>query len=99
MPFAIRVGTVIIGPLLPQPIDVLAVIPFGDSVKIVGKGLKTGLVRDLVLSQPQLAQLKVLASERVIRRRPEPFPPEDRSPAARAGLRVRPLLLALDRPR
>ena len=54
----VRVGTVIIGPLLPEPIEVLAVVPLGDSVKIVGKGLKTGLVRDPVLSQAQLAQLR-----------------------------------------
>src|SRR3954452_6093216 len=56
MPDEVRVGTVIIGPLLPEPIEVLAVVPLGDSVKLVGKGLKTGLVRDPVLSQSQLAQ-------------------------------------------
>ncbi len=54
----VRVGTVIMGPLLPEPIEVLAVVPLGDSVKLVGKGLKTGLVRDPVLSQAQLAQLR-----------------------------------------
>src|SRR6202022_2453801 len=32
--------------------------PLGDSMKIVGKGLKTGLVRDPVLSRAQLAQLR-----------------------------------------
>ena len=54
----VRVGTVITGPLLPEPIEVLAVVPLGDSVKLVGRGLKTGLVRDPVLSHAQLAQLK-----------------------------------------
>ena len=42
-PNEVRVGAVIIGPLLPEAIEVLAVVPLGDSVKLVGKGLKTGL--------------------------------------------------------
>src|SRR3954447_11567275 len=54
----VRVGTVITGPLLPEPIELLAVVPLGDSVKLIGKGLKTGLVRDPVLSRSQLAQLR-----------------------------------------
>ena len=53
----IHVGSVITGPLLPEPVEVLAVIPLGDSVKLIGKGCKTGLVRDPVLTQAQLAQL------------------------------------------
>ena len=53
----IQVGSVITGPLLPEPVEVLAVVPLGDSVKRIGKGCKTGLVRDPVLSQSQLAQL------------------------------------------
>jgi superfamily II DNA or RNA helicase len=54
----VRVGTVITGPLLPEPIEVLAVVLLGESVKLLGKGLKTGLVRDPVFSQAQLAQLR-----------------------------------------
>ena len=54
----IQVGSVITGPLLPEPVEVLAVIPLGDSVKLIGKGCKTGLVRDPVLTQAQLAQLR-----------------------------------------
>ena len=54
----IHVGSIVTGPLLPEPVEVLAIIPMGDSVKLVGKGLKTGLVRDLVLSQAQLTQLR-----------------------------------------
>jgi hypothetical protein len=53
----IQVGSVITGPLLPEPVEVLAVIPLGDSVKLIGKGCKTGLVRDPVLTQAQLADL------------------------------------------
>ena len=41
----IHVGSVITGPLLPEPVEVLAVVPLGDSVKLIGKGCKTGLMR------------------------------------------------------
>ena len=58
MPDEVRVGTVIVGPLLPEPIEVLSVVTLGDSVKLIGKGLRTGLVRDPVLSRAQLAQLR-----------------------------------------
>ena len=54
----IHVGSVITGPLLPEPVEVLAVVPLGDSIKLIGKGCKTGLVRDPVLTQAQLAQLR-----------------------------------------
>ena len=54
----IQVGSIITGPLLPEPVEVLAVIPLGDSVKLIGKGCKTGLVRDPVLTRSQLAQLR-----------------------------------------
>src|SRR4051812_12572036 len=95
----VRVGTIISGPLLPEPIELLAVVPLGDSVKLIGKGLKTGLVRDPVLSQAQLAQLRSLPPRESFDGDPRLLPARDRGPAARAGLRVRPLLLALDRPR
>src|SRR5262249_28343008 len=42
----IHVGSIITGPLLPEPVEVLAIVPMGDAVKLIGKGRKTGLVRD-----------------------------------------------------
>jgi hypothetical protein len=54
----IHVGSVISGPLLPEPVEVLAVITLGDSIKLIGKGCKTGLVRDPVLTPAQLSQLR-----------------------------------------
>ena len=56
----VQVGSVVSGPMLPEPVEVLAIVPMGDSVKLIGKGCKTGLVRDPVLSQPQLSQLRCL---------------------------------------
>jgi superfamily II DNA or RNA helicase len=56
----VHVGSVVSGPLLPEPVEVLAIVPMGDSIKLIGKGCKTGLVRDPVLTQAQLAQLRCL---------------------------------------
>src|SRR5947207_2408234 len=55
---SIRVGTVVAGPLWPEPLEVLAIVPMGKSVKLVGKGLKTGQVHDPVLNEAQLALLE-----------------------------------------
>ncbi len=47
------------GPTLPEPVEVLAVLPFGDSLKIIGRGLETGLTHDPILSPSQQAALEV----------------------------------------
>lgn len=52
-------GVVVRGPLLPEPVEVITTIPMGDSVKLIGKGLRTGQVHDPVLSVAQLAQLTI----------------------------------------
>ena len=52
-------GTVVRGPLLPEPVEVITTIPMGESVKLVGKGLRTGQVHDPILSPAQVAQLTV----------------------------------------
>ena len=59
----IRVGAVVSGPLLPEAVEVVALIPLGDSLKLIGKGLKTGLLRDPVLTQAQVAQLQFSPAE------------------------------------
>ncbi len=61
----IRAGAVVSGPLLPEPIEVVAVTPMGDSIRVFGKGLHTGLARDIVLSAAQLSQLVVSADQPV----------------------------------
>src|SRR3954454_13962224 len=57
-PDEIHVGSIVTGPLLPEPVEVLAVVPIGGSMKLIGKGCKTGLVRDPVLTPAQLSQLR-----------------------------------------
>jgi superfamily II DNA or RNA helicase len=44
-------------------VAVLALIPLGDSVKIIGRGLQTGLTHDPVLTPDQLARLTISAEQ------------------------------------
>jgi superfamily II DNA or RNA helicase len=52
-------GVVVEGPILPEPIEVLALVAMGASMKVIGKGLRTGQVRDPILDSAQLAQLTI----------------------------------------
>jgi len=58
---SIKPGSVVSGPTLPERVEVLAVVPLGQSLKVIGRGLKTGLTYDPVLNAAQLAQLTVSA--------------------------------------
>lgn len=60
---SVRPGSIIRGPTLPEPVEVLALVPLGDSVKIIGRGLQTGLTHDPVLTPDQLARLSVSADQ------------------------------------
>jgi SNF2 family DNA or RNA helicase len=44
-------------------VEVLALVPLGDSVKIIGRGLQTGLTHDPVLTPDQLARLTISADQ------------------------------------
>lgn len=59
----IKPGVTISGPLIPEPVEVLAVVPLGDSIKVIGRGLKTGLTHDPVLGEEQLARVTVSAEQ------------------------------------
>lgn len=53
-------GVVLEGPSLPEPVEIIAVLPMGrSSIKAIGKGLRTGQVRDPILDAAQLAQLTI----------------------------------------
>src|SRR5262245_24131726 len=55
----VRPGTIVRGPTLPEPVEVLATVPLGESLKVIGRGLNTGLTYDPVLAPAQLAQLSI----------------------------------------
>src|SRR4051794_684571 len=58
-PEQIHQGITISGPFIPESMEVLAVIPFGTSLKVIGRGIKTGQSYDPVLSPEQIGQLIV----------------------------------------
>lgn len=58
---SIKPGSLVSGPTLPERIEVLAVVVMGDSLKIIGRGLKTGLTHDPILNPTQIGQLVVSA--------------------------------------
>src|SRR5437667_3774963 len=62
-PSSLRPGSIIRGPTLPEPVEVLALVPLGDSVKIIGRGLQTGLTHAPVLTPDQLARLAISADQ------------------------------------
>lgn len=49
--------------MLPEPVEILAIMPLGDATRVIGRGLQTGLARDIVLSRAQIAQLVLPAAE------------------------------------
>ena len=52
-------GAIVTGPLLPEPIEVLATIPMGSALKVIGRGLRTNQVHQPVLDADQVSQLLV----------------------------------------
>ncbi len=71
MPTNIQAGSVVRGPTLPEAVEVLAVVPMGGSVKLIGRGLKTGQTHTPIFTAAQLATLTVSAEQ-------EPFDGEAR---------------------
>ena len=55
-------GAVVEGPLLSEPVEIVATVPVGTSLKLIGKGLQTGRLHDPILTETQLAQLTVTSS-------------------------------------
>lgn len=60
-PSQIKPGCIVTGPTLPEPIEVLATVPMGTSLKVIGRGRATGMTHDPVLTPAQLAQLSISA--------------------------------------
>ena len=58
-PEQVRPGITITGPFIPEAMEVLAIVPFGTALKVIGRGTKTGRSYDPVLSPEQIAQLKI----------------------------------------
>ena len=46
------------GAIFPEPVQILVVVPIGDSLKLIGKGLKTSRVYEPILNPQQIAALE-----------------------------------------
>ncbi len=55
----IKPNTILRGPIFPEPIQVITTIPVGDSIKLIGKGLKTNKVYEPILDADQISKLKL----------------------------------------
>ena len=54
----LKPSVIVRGPIFPEPVQVLVVVPMGASVKLVGKGLNTGQVHEPILNGEQVATLE-----------------------------------------
>lgn len=83
----LKANVIVRGPLFPEPVQVILAIPMGNSVKLVGKGLRTGRVHEPILSAEQLGVLEATPVD-------EPF---DGDPARfRLGVEAMRLALAYE---
>ena len=46
------------GAIFPEPVQVIVVVPMGESVKLIGTGLTSGKVHEPILNAQQLAGLE-----------------------------------------
>jgi SNF2 family DNA or RNA helicase len=51
-------GAILRGPLLPEPVKVITVVPLGGSYQVIGQGLETNQVHQPILTPYQLALLE-----------------------------------------
>jgi len=55
----LKPNLIVRGSLFAEPVQIIVVVPMGDSVKVIGKGLRTSQVHELVLSPEQIASLEI----------------------------------------
>jgi hypothetical protein len=62
LPEDLKQNVTVYGPLFPEPVQILLTVPMGNSVKLIGKGVRSNTVYEPILSAEQLAQLKASPS-------------------------------------
>jgi SNF2 family DNA or RNA helicase len=83
----IKPNMILRGPIFPEPVQVIILIPMGGAIKLIGKGLNTGKLHDPILNTEQLATLESTPEE-------EPFDGDARS--FRLGIEAMRLALAYE---
>lgn len=69
----LKPGMIVRGPIFPEPVKVIATVPMGDSVKLIGEGMETGKVHQPVLHPDQLAGLELSPDSLLYDGAPERF--------------------------
>lgn len=59
----LKPSVIVRGPLLPEPVEVIAVVPMDGAVKLIGRGLNSNQVHQPVLDAAQVARLEASAGE------------------------------------
>ncbi len=54
----LKPNVIIRGPLFPEPVQIITIIPMGDAVKLIGKGVTSKQVYEPVLNAEQLSRLE-----------------------------------------
>ena len=57
-PQDLKPNIIVRGPMFPEPVKVIRVVPMGGSIKLLGQSMNTGLVHQPILSPAQLANLE-----------------------------------------
>lgn len=57
-------NTLIRGSVFPELVKLIAIVPLGDSVKLVCEGMSSGKVHQPILTQEQIAQLEVIPADK-----------------------------------
>src|SRR5208283_1081798 len=57
LPEDLKQNITVYGPLFPEPVQIIIAVPMGNSVKLIGKGVRSSTVYEPILSADQLAQL------------------------------------------
>jgi SNF2 family DNA or RNA helicase len=83
----LKPNAIIYGPLFHERVKVIVVVPMGDVIKLVGKGLETGQVYEPVLSDEQLSKLEII---------PEKEPFDGNASRFRLGIEAMRLKLAYE---
>lgn len=56
----LKANQILRGPTCPEPVEVILTVPMGDAVKLVGRGVRTGKVVDVILTPDKVALLHTL---------------------------------------
>jgi superfamily II DNA or RNA helicase len=60
----VKPNTLLRGSVFPELVKVIAIVPMGDSVKLICEGMSSGKVHQPILNQEQITQLEIISPDR-----------------------------------